>query len=153
MNPDEQEAKKILLVKISLVIIVAVIFFLWLANLKGVFESQSKSNDQTWKKISEDMSNSLNELDKISDKLSASSTDQAFVQDLLDKASSTAASSISTTTTSTEIKQELTDLIRTSTTSPKRISCPEYIDCMPSIGEPRPCVIPVGCEKITQIAY
>ena len=32
-------------------------------------------------------------------------------------------------------------------------SCPEFIDCMPTIGEAKPCVIPPGCENITQIAY
>jgi len=32
-------------------------------------------------------------------------------------------------------------------------SCPEFIDCMPTIGEAQPCVIPPGCENITQIAY
>jgi len=31
--------------------------------------------------------------------------------------------------------------------------CPAYINCMPMIGEARPCVIPPGCENITQIAY
>ncbi|MBN2884553.1 hypothetical protein JXE04_01365 [Patescibacteria group bacterium] len=32
-------------------------------------------------------------------------------------------------------------------------SCPAYIDCMPTIGQVKPCVIPTGCEAITQIAY
>ncbi|PKM87726.1 hypothetical protein CVU83_02675 [Candidatus Falkowbacteria bacterium HGW-Falkowbacteria-2] len=35
---------------------------------------------------------------------------------------------------------------------PKK-SCPEYINCMPTIGEARPCIIPPGCENYTQIAY
>jgi len=153
MNPDEQEIKKLLLVKIGIIIIIAIVFFLWLANLKGVFESQKVNNDKTWEKISKDMNNSLNRLDNISNNLSASSTDNSFVKDLLDKASSTATSTISATTTSSDIKNELINIIKTATSSPKRISCPEYINCMPSIGEARPCVIPVGCENITQIAY
>jgi glutamine synthetase adenylyltransferase len=32
-------------------------------------------------------------------------------------------------------------------------NCPEYINCMPTIGEQRPCQIPVGCESKTIIAY
>lgn len=152
MNPDEQETKKLLLVKVGMIVIIAVVLFLWLANLKGVFESQKSSNDKTWEKISEDMNTSLNRLDSISNNLSASSTDNSFVKDLLDKASSTATSTIATTT-SLDIKKELTNIIKTATGSPKRASCPEYINCMPSIGEVRPCVIPIGCENITQIAY
>lgn len=32
-------------------------------------------------------------------------------------------------------------------------SCPEWINCMPTIGEARSCNIPPGCEGITQIAW
>ncbi|MFA4999978.1 MAG: hypothetical protein WC545_01295 [Patescibacteria group bacterium] len=33
-------------------------------------------------------------------------------------------------------------------------NCPAYINCMPTYDSPpRPCVIPPGCEGITQIAY
>lgn len=35
----------------------------------------------------------------------------------------------------------------------KTTTCPEWINCMPSIGEARSCVIPPGCEGITQIAW
>lgn len=31
--------------------------------------------------------------------------------------------------------------------------CPEYVNCMPTIGEARPCVIPPGCEEKTLIVY
>lgn len=154
MNQDEEGSKKLLLFKVAMIAIIAIIFFLWLANLKGVFESQKINTDKTWQKISSDMEKSLNRLDSISTNLSASSTqDKAFVEDLLNKASSTATSTASATSTSTEIKKELIDLIKTATTSPKRTNCPEYINCMPSIGQARPCVIPPGCEKITQIVY
>lgn len=144
MNPDEQEGKKLLLVKVGVIIIVIVVFFLWLANLKGVFENQKISSDKTWEKISRDMNDSLNRLDTVTNKLSASSTDNTFVSGLLEKASST----VSTSTAAAELKKELINI-----TNSKKASCPAYINCMPSIGEPRPCVIPPGCEKITQIAY
>jgi len=148
MNPDEQEGKKLLLVKVGVIIIVIVVFFLWLANLKGVFENQKISSDKTWEKISRDMNDSLNRLDTVTSKLSASSTDNSFVNGLLEKASSTATSTISTSTAAAKLKKELIDI-----TSSKKTSCPAYINCMPSIGAPRPCVIPPGCENITQIAY
>ncbi len=37
---------------------------------------------------------------------------------------------------------------------PKNLNnCPAYINCMPTIGVARPCVIPPGCEEFTQIVY
>ncbi|MEI6836104.1 MAG: hypothetical protein WCK59_04700 [Candidatus Falkowbacteria bacterium] len=157
MNPDGQEFKKLLLVRFSLIFIVAVIFFLWLANLRGVFESQKISNDITWQKIGSDLNKSFSDVENTFS-ATASSSDTSFVKDLLDKASSTAISSISTTTAAAQLKQELFNLTKiatstAATSSPKIINCPPYINCMPSIGAPRPCVVPVGCEKITQIAY
>lgn len=33
-------------------------------------------------------------------------------------------------------------------------NCPEYINCMPTVGEPaRSCAIPPGCEEITQVVW
>jgi hypothetical protein len=32
-------------------------------------------------------------------------------------------------------------------------TCPQFIDCMPSVDRNKPCVVPLGCENITQIAY
>ncbi len=58
--------------------------------------------------------------------------------------------------------QDLTDKVEVpvenSTSSPTGMPeapayCPEYINCMPTIGEARPCVIPPGCEEKTLIAY
>lgn len=36
---------------------------------------------------------------------------------------------------------------------PDTSSCPEWINCMPSIGAPRNCNIPPACEGITQIVW
>ena len=157
MNSDGQKSKELLLVRASMILIVAVIFFLWLANLQGVFESQKTSNDATWQKISSDMNKSFSEAENTFNASASSSDDSSFVKGLLDKASSTVASSASTTAT-IQLKKELIDLTKAATTTiatswPKNLNCPSYIDCMPSIGAPRPCVIPAGCEKITQIAY
>jgi len=148
MNPEEVNYKKALLFKIGIVVIIVAIFFLWLANLRNVFATKQITTDSTWEKISSDMDKTFKDAEaNFSD--AASSTDKAFVNNLLEKASST----VSTTTATVEVKKELTDLIKSATTTPKRISCPPSINCMPTIGEARPCVVPVGCEKITQIAY
>lgn len=158
MNPEQQGYKKALLLKIGIIVIIAVIFFLWLASLKKVFETKQNQTDDTFKKISEDIDKSLKEAEDRFN-VASSSANNSFVKDLLDKASSTAGS-VSTTptttvtaTTSKEIKEELSDLIKKATTTNKGAGCPAYINCMPTIGEARPCVIPAGCEDITQIAY
>jgi predicted PurR-regulated permease PerM len=154
MNPEDQKYKKIIAFKIIIIVIIAAIFFLWLLNLKNIFETNQASNDKTWQKISSDINSSLDRMDKVTNNLaSSSSAENSFVEELMRKASSTMATTTSTSTAQTEIKEELTGLIKTATTTPKRISCPEYINCMPTIGEAKTCVVPAGCEKITQIAY
>ena len=152
MNPEEVDNKKSLLPKIGIIILVAVVFCLWLANLNNVFESKPTSTDDTLKKIGDDIDKSLKDVNARFD-TTVSSTSNTFVEGLLDKASSTIATTTATSTAKTELKETLTGLIKTTTTTPKRISCPPSINCMPTIGEARPCVVPVGCEKITQIAY
>lgn len=152
MNQDEQNYKKALIFKIGIIVIIVVIFFLWLANLRNVLEDNQEGNNQTWKKITEDIDNSLNRLDDISNDLASTSTENKFVDGLVNLASSTiAATTTSTSTVKIELKEELKDLIKQATTT--KSNCPEYINCMPSIGEARPCIIPTGCENITQIAY
>ncbi len=149
MNPGEQNDQRVLWIKIGVISLLTVILFLWLANLRGVFESRNNSTDKTWEKISSDMNKSFQEAESRFSDVSSSS-DSAFVKDLLDKASSTVTNNNSANKT---IKQELSDLIKIGTTTPKRINCPPYINCMPSIGEAKPCIIPAGCEDVTQIAY
>jgi hypothetical protein len=159
MNPEEEaNYRKSILFKIGIIVIIVIIFSLWLANLQNVFEINSNKGDDVLKRVRENIDQSLKEAETNFTK-SASSTESDFVNGLVDKVSSTATSTKSTSTVVIEIKKELTDLIKkeiattTATSSPKRISCPEYINCMPTIGEQKPCVVPVGCEKITQIAY
>ena len=161
MNPDEQGVKKSLLVKMIIITIIAIIFFLWLFSLRNLFENKQVDNNSLLKKVSDDINNSLNETENRLNQITSSSSD-SMVKDLLDKASSTAASKISTTTVASELKKELIDLTNRATitasttiatTTLKKDTCPKYIDCMPTIGAAKPCVIPAGCEGITQIAY
>lgn len=152
MNPDEQNYKKALIFKIAIIVIIAAVFFLWLASLKNVLATQDQSNNDTWEKITKDFDDSMERLDKITNSLASSSAQNNFVDGVLEKASNTIVTTVSTTTVKTELKEELSDLIKMATTTVKN-NCPPYINCMPTIGEARPCVIPVGCEDITQIAY
>ncbi len=43
--------------------------------------------------------------------------------------------------------------LKFATSSPVAGSCPEFVNCMPGPDVNRTCVIPPGCEGITQKAY
>jgi len=46
------------------------------------------------------------------------------------------------------------DLAKDPLLQPTPNNCPDYINCMPTIGGPaRNCAIPPGCEGITQIVW
>ena len=152
MNPEESNYKKALLLKIGIVLIIITIIILWLANLQNVFESRQGQSDNILKKISDDIDKSLKDSETHLNE-SASTTSNSFVEKLMNKASSTDASATPTSTAAVELKKELTGLIKKATSTSGGSGCPEYIDCMPTIGEAKPCVVPAGCEKITQIAY
>jgi len=148
MNP-EADYKKALLLKIGIIVVIATILFLWLASLRNVFESRQTETDNGLKKISEDLNQSIKEAETRFNTVTSSSTDNAFVKGMIEKASSTK----NTATSTAELKKELSNLIKTATTTPKKSNCPPYIDCMPKIGGANACVVPAGCEGITQIAY
>lgn len=159
MNEEEREARKSLFLKIGVFSIFALVFVLWLLNLKGIFStiprdtSLSKIGAEIEKKTKADEDRlGLNQPDATSR--------QEFVDKLLDKTeqaiSSSTATSSATSTAILEIKKELLDLTKntsTTTVDSSKTGCPPYINCMPTIGEARPCVVPPGCENITIIAY
>ena len=150
MNSDKQENNKILWTKIILILFVVVVFFLWLANLRNVFNNQKPENDDTWKKISESIKQIENNYN-LTTSTASSTKENEFVENLLNKASSTASSTA--TASEEKIKNRLDDIMETTTTTVKKAGCPPYINCQPTIGKARTCTVPAGCEGITQIAY
>lgn len=159
MNEEEREARKSLFLKIGVFSIFVLVFTLWLLNLKGVFStipsdtSLSKIGAEIEKKAKADE-------DRLGLNSPSAISQQEFVDKLLDKTeqtiSSSTATSSATSTAILEIKKELLDLtknISTTTVDSDKKGCPPYINCMPTIGETRPCVVPPGCENITIIAY
>lgn len=155
MTEEEREAKKNLFLRIGVVSVFAVVFVLWLLNIQGVFSNVSSTeSDSKWEETMAEIDKNTKETE---DRLGLNSPEQdktnEFVEKLLDKTEDMASSSISTSSAIIEIKKELSELVVTSTIPVVNKNCPPYINCMPSIGEARPCVIPPGCENITQIAY
>lgn len=158
MNEEEKEARKSFVLKVGVSVIIAIVFFLWAANLKGVFKSkQVESTDSTWHRVSEELDKGMKDIEEKINGLQASTTKENFIEDLIDKTDEAASSSVSTSSAIADIKKELTELT-SSTSTPtstviKKTACPAFINCMPTIGEARPCIIPPGCEGVTQIAY
>lgn len=155
MTEEEREAKKNLFLRIGVVSVFAVVFVLWLLNIQGVFSNVSSTeSDSKWEETMAEIDKNTKETE---DRLGLNTPEQdktnEFVEKLLDKTEDIASSSISTSSAIIEIKKELSELVVTSTAPVVNNNCPPYINCMPSIGEARPCVIPPGCENITQIAY
>lgn len=154
------------LVKLAIITIAALIFFLWLANLRSVF-SEPVAQENILDNFNKELDKSLKQAVEI---LGEEDSKEDFVDDLLKKASSTKTTpSFNTEDSSNIIKEDLSEIIKAASStlnnSPENgyqiptpvkntdKNCPEYINCMPSIGEARPCAIPPGCEGITLIAY
>lgn len=154
------------LVKLVIIAIAALIFFLWLANLRSVF-SEPVNQENILDNFNKELDKSLKQAAEI---LGEEGSKESFVDDLLEKASSTkATSSLDIEDVSNNIKEDLSEIIKTASSTLNNLpednyqiptpvkntnkNCPEYINCMPSIGEARPCVVPSGCEGITLIAY
>ncbi len=153
---EEERKKKIFLVKIGVISVMAVILVLWTLNLGNFFApepgSRNRDEDREWAQIKDEFhglsDNFAQQLEKRQNK-TENATSSAFINDLVEATNKLAASS------STNAMTTSSPLIATSSTSTDFLknNCPAYINCMPTIGESKPCQIPVGCEGITQIAY
>lgn len=150
MNSNKQENNKALWTKIILILFVAVVFGLWLANLRNVFDNQKPETDDTWKKINEAFKQIENN-SNLASTTASSTKENKFVENLLDKASSTASSTAAAN--EEKIKNRLGDIMEATSTNIKKNNCPSYINCQPTLEKARPCVVPAGCEGVTQIAY
>ena len=158
---DEKQKRKILIMQIGAGSLTCLILVLWIFNLKNVWQNDkllADSNSSQWSSLKSnldktlvDVRQQLNQIDK--NKKTQAAADN-FLADLVKETGKISSSSAvvaaisslpvatsSPVTTSSQIIQS------------KNKNCPEYINCMPTIGAARPCQIPAGCEGITVIAY
>lgn len=171
---ENDQKKKKLIMRIGIISIMVIIFIFWLLNIKNVFNSggtpEMTENGKQLQGIKEELNatvdklgDSLNKIKATDDRLKAASS--SLVNELVKDADNNIASS--TVASSTSSSSASSSSSSSSTSSPiipsmpklppqpekTKSTCPSYINCMPTIGEARPCQIPVGCEGITQIAY
>ena len=163
---DEHQQKKIFLMRVGVSTAAVFVLILWILNLQGAWRVESERSVEIGDGLQElrleidqavgDLNNRLDGLetgiiDDAEDGESVLSDNGKFlVDDLIKKAENMAVSPAEDLSDGEDFYEEDSYL---ETRDENKQFCPEYINCMPTIGEARPCVIPVGCEEITQIAY
>lgn len=153
-NNEYEDFKKRRLLKISVWAFSVIIALVWIASVRFSFANMSKGDNQsplslTKTSIKEDMENIIgvrqDRLQLEQQEKLKKAEEQAFLQAMSSDISEKA--KVAADTESKEMLVELKKRLK------KDENCPEYIDCMPTIGEAVDCVVPTGCENITQIAY
>ena len=156
---ENERKKKVLIMQIGATVFAVFILVIWILNLKNVWQVDQKlapaDKSQEWLKIKADLSKTLSDVQNQLKQIDQNRKEQEniknsnFLSDLVEETKKMASTTVVATTTAP---------IATSTSSStasklKRQGCPEWINCMPSVGAARPCQVPAGCEGITQIAY
>jgi hypothetical protein len=129
--------KKALIMRIGVFVLAVIIFSFWIINLKNTFNFFGQANNS-------------NDLDKLKEIINEpiSGFDDSQEEVVLPDSDSE------------RLKQEAEELLGNimeradkKDSSSKAINCPEWVNCMPTIGEAPSCEIPPGCEGITQKVY
>lgn len=135
---DPERAKKMMQLRLLVIGGAALILIAWIFNLKSELRVANETIDR---EAARDAAELKNEMDSVIDELGEKFEDLGKKNDIASSSEENASSSEALASSS------LTGL-------PEPPSyCPEYINCMPTIGEARPCSIPPGCEEKTIIAY
>lgn len=167
---NENDKKRIFMMRVLVGSVALIILILWILNLKNVWRdsgNQNTASSSAWSSLKSDLQKTLNEaqtkLNKIeTDKTAAEqAAGDKFLAGLLaettknSSAPAQAATSSPETATSSPIyyASSTPGSVGIASTTKANKNCPPYIDCMPTIGATRPCVVPAGCEGMTVIAY
>ncbi len=163
----EVEEKKRSIMKVGVIVFSIIIFALWIFSLTFSFASKkTNTNAEEVNSWRQELQETIDEARRDFNITPVPNTDEkAFLDGMLDNINnkeqveapiiSPEDTRISTSTASSTESQkflkELENKLPIEDTA--TVGCPAYINCMPTIGQSRPCVIPPGCESITQIAY
>ena len=158
---NESEKKKIFIMRVVVGSVAFIILILWAFNLKNVWQDarRDKKSSAEWANLKNDLEKALDEAKDKMDKIeadreaAAKKTGDQFLSGLMEEAAKNASSSAALATSSPLQATSTPGSAPASSTPKDMANCPPYIDCMPTIGAAKPCVIPPGCEGITIIAY
>ena len=135
INKNIFRDKEILIMRIGVIALTVIIILLWTVNQKNVWRNNNNSEVEISNDIIKIFQESEPEFEEGKEILNNGNIDKRLENDA---------------------GKLLEDVMREAdkrATSTGFINCPEWINCMPTIGEARSCVIPLGCEDITKIAY
>lgn len=165
-NQDYEEAKKRRYLVIGVSIFSVFIILIWITSLRYSFSDsfnrdnqKSSADSNAWQKEINETIESIKEVSfQAKDNKSTETTakEQAFLQAM--------SADLTSNVEEKRILKEKEDLKLSNAAGVEMLlelenklesskNCPEYIDCMPTIGGSNNCVIRPGCENITKIAY
>ena len=162
----EAEEKKRFIMKVGVIVFSVIIFALWIFSLSFSFASKkgdTEDNNSAWKQELQETIDTARQNFNISP--TPNTEEKNFLDGMLENINNKEqiespvvspedaerATSTASSTEPQEFLKELENKLPLGDTT--TVDCPAYINCMPTIGQSRPCVIPPGCEDITQIAY
>lgn len=149
-NTEMSVEKKRQLILFFVLALAAIIFAVWAYNLKNVWR-YNPGDDFKLDIIKEEIGDSLNKIeDSLDEKTRLQDDAGQMLNDLLEEAEKSAVPEIDEDVNFGEDKMATSS---EEALKPGRLDCPDWINCMPGPDVSRPCVVPVGCEDITQIAY
>jgi hypothetical protein len=165
-NTDTEEKKRFIM-KVGVIAFSVIILALWIFSLSFSFapkKNNTEDNDSSWQQDLKETINTVRDdfnINKDSNNEDPNTEEKAFLDDMLNNIEDKEQvkipvvipeeTGVSTSTEPQKFLKELENKLPFEDIS--TINCPAYINCMPTIGQARPCVIPPGCEDITQIAY
>lgn len=154
-DDEYEDFKKRRFLKIGVIVFSVIIATIWIVSLRFSFNDVSIEKDSPLSLTESSVKEELQDIFSLEQKnleaekeMAVKAEEKAFLQamsvNISDKLKKDEANKIDD---SKKMLVELEEKLK------NEKNCPEYIDCMPSIGEPVNCIIPEGCENITQIAY
>ncbi|HZJ41732.1 MAG TPA: hypothetical protein VFD51_01825 [Patescibacteria group bacterium] len=132
---SKSKDKEIVIMRVAVFIIALAIIILWVTNQKNVWRNNN-SNDVD---LSNDIKKIFQEPEPGFEEGKEILTDDNVGKRLEQDAG--------------KLLEDIMNEANKKATSTELINCPEWINCMPTIGEARPCTVLPGCEGITKIAY
>jgi len=163
-NSDEKDKKLLLYSAVSFFLVL--ILFFWIFNLSSILSSKTIEEEEmdnfNWNEISDTLKKTWSNLsDNWDETNSEIETKIEKNPDIFVGSTSTEEVASSTIDVKefedmqTELKKLEKALEETQIEKENSNNCPEWVNCMPSYGDSdsRNCVIPPGCEGITEKVY
>ena len=150
---------KQIILKIILISLAVFVGALWLANLKNSLIGSEEPSGLTTESITQTLENNLDENANLIN--SSAEVEKVFVNQLMVEANNIkpqpdVEASVPEEPVENSLSEpdESVDSEPTKPINPNQTNCPAYVNCMPTFGEPaHPCVIPPGCEGVTEKVY